>query len=412
MRGKFFGSFGVKISLLMTFFMTLSFGLNLYLAVKTLDSEKRSDLQKLLLHVTTESIDEYLPKDANETTDISYLYETPHNLSILQDSEADSLKFIISKKPLEPKEGEVAVFERISDGYFLNCVSGDSKIKSAISRYAESLATQYFPLLVFAMFASFFAVSSLVKPLRELALKCKEYKEGDFFYKRGKYGGELGEFAFAFYALVDRLERFRKKEKELFRHSAHEIKTPLALMKARLELFEGDADGDKKKFVRDFEADMERLSEALRSALFFESVDFEPPTRFDVTEAIKNVSLKMEILARRKNVNIEFADDPFLLCVSKKLFEKLILALLENALTYSKEGGAIQISTNSSRTSVCVKNEKGGEKYLFSSKIGSSIIDRLSKEANFTYEVKSDDFSHEICMYFDESSSFQAKPQN
>lgn len=401
MRYSFFNSLKLKIALLFTFLITAAFALNLFVAIDTLKAEKIRDLQKVLSHAVLESVDEYLPKDADDKLDISYLYKVPHNISIINDSEADSIRFFITKSPYVPLDDEIAEYEKLQSGYYLNCVSSDTKIDYAILRYAEKLITKYILFLVVVLAASIYFFHRLMKPLSILAARCREYRDGlEFNMQKEGCPSEICAVADAFSTLVKRLESYRKREKELFKEAAHELKTPLALMRARLDVYEDDGAYTKDKFIKELGADIERLSSELKSVLFFETSDFEESGEFEICNLTSEVVSKMEILAKRRRITIEATCEKTRIYTKKRLFQKLLGALLENAMTYAKEGSLVRIELNSMKRKLCIKNEKGGEKYMFSSKIGERILKRVSQELGLEYELIDSQDIYEVCLRF------------
>jgi len=379
------------------------FAVNLVVAVSMLEAEKRSDLEKILTHATEDSMEEYLPQDVNEKTDISYLYDVPHNISLLQDSEADSIEFVVSKNIYVSQSKEIVGYTKTYSGLYLNCISESAKIDAAVNRYAKNLLIRYVVYLIVILTISFFALERLIRPLGLLALKCRTYKDGDVFeIAHKKFGDEICEVSGAFASLVERLENYRKKEKELFKEAAHELKTPIAIMRARLDVYQNSDEYDKEKFIFEISADVERLVSELKGVLFFESSDFEASSEFEAARSIKNALAKMDILIKRQSVDVLMEPANLRLNKPKKLFEKLILALMENALTYAKKGSQIVINIEGRTKTICIKNEKGGEKYLFSSKIGEKILDRVSNEMGFSYIIHDENGFYEVCLNFDE----------
>ncbi|MDD3595193.1 hypothetical protein [Sulfuricurvum sp.] len=86
--------------------------------------------------------------------------------------------------------------------------------------------------------------------------------------------------------------------------------------------------------------------------------------------------------------------------VPKNLFYKVFGALIENATTYAIERISIHIDINSSLRTVRITNRVGNDKYLFSSKIGSKILDRLSKEIGYDYVIEEQQGTYSIELTF------------
>lgn len=395
------GSLRGKIAIFIFVVTICAFGLNLAIAIHTLKAEKISDLRKVLSHVMWETKDEYLPSGANEKLDLSYLYEVPHNISILSDSEVESLKISITKAPYAAFDNEVAEYIRLDNGYYLNFVSLDSKINASLIKYSEKLLIKYVVFLLVVLTVSILVLRKLMTPLKDIAAKCRSYKDGDsVLVKTDTYPSEIQTVSNAFNSLVGRLEGYRKKEKELFREAAHELKTPLAIMRARLDVYEGDETYQKSKFVSEFSSDLERLSTELKNVLFFEISDFEDNEEFNMCSLILETVGRIDVLASSRRIMIEPQCETMFVDTKKKMFRKLFAALLENAVTYAKEGSKITITLNQRERMLSIGNEKGGEKYMFSSKIGERILKRVSSELGFLYEISDTDGYYEISLRF------------
>lgn len=390
-----------KIAILIFVIIGCGFVLNLAFAIHTLRAEKINDLRKVLSHAMEETRDEYLPSNPDDKLDLSYLYEVPHNISILGDSEVDSLKISISKAPHVPLDNEIAEYIRLDNGNYLNFVSLDAKINASLIKYSEKLLLKYVVFLVVMLIVSILVLRKLMAPLKDIAAKCRDYKDGGAFLSGAEsYPSEINSASNAFNALVGRLEGYRKKEKELFREAAHELKTPLAIMRARLDVYEGDETYQKGKFVAEFSSDLERLSSELKNVLFFETSDFEDNEEFNMCSLILETVGRIDVLASGRNINIEPKCETMFVDTKKKMFRKLFAALLENAVTYAKEGSKIEITLNQSERTLGIKNQKGGEKYMFSSKIGERILKRVSSELGFLYEISDADGYYEVNLRF------------
>ncbi len=401
MKFSIVASLKAKILLLFFVLVAAAFAVNLMTASHMLREEKRSDLQNILTHAAMESVDEYMAQNTDEKTDISYLYNVPHNISILTDSDAHSISFVVSKDVYAGNDNEIVGSYKMANGLYLHCMSKSNKIDEAVFRYEKNLLLRYVVFLALILIIGLIVLQTLMRPLALLAKRCREYKDGERFESaKSRCGSEICEVSDAFAALVMRLENYRKKEKELFREVAHELKTPLAIMKARLDVYENDTDYAKGKFISEIESDITRFSDELKNVLFFESFDFEEPEELDVKQSIHTVLAKMEALRKRAAIDISISEESFAFRCAPRLLEKLLSALLENALTYAARMSKIEIIINKEAKSICIKNEKESEKYLFSSKIGQKILARLSYEIGFTYTITNSDNFYDICLQF------------
>lgn len=401
MKPKGNSSLKIQISLIFSILMAIAFSLNWMVATETIRGEKVADLEKVLKHVLIESSEEYLHTPLTPQSDLAFLHTIPHTKMILSDSEAHNVQFIITKIPYSPLEKEIAASHGLPNGYYLNAISDDNKVTIAVDKYAQKLLVRYFVSLLIILLISIFLLDYYMKPLSILAQKTHDWTTKEpFDFSLDNPGREIAEVAYAFSSLIRRLETFRTKETELFKEAAHELKTPLALMRSRLDVYQSNDDYTKEKFVDDLGHDIERLTSELKNVLFLEGSDFEEACLNDIAETFQMLKTKMEILIQRKGLTLQLPQKTFSVMAPEKLLLKVLSALLENAITYAQENTVVEIGCDPTKQRIWIGNSVGDEKYLFSSKIGEKILKRLSYEIGFTYIVLQYDGNYKIELTF------------
>lgn len=76
----------------------------------------------------------------------------------------------------------------------------------------------------------------------------------------------------------------------------------------------------------------------------------------------------------------------------------MFMSIFENAITYTKTGTTIEVYIENK--TIKVKNKQGGKVNLFSSKLGIKILEKLSKELNFTFDIFKDSQDYEVIICF------------
>lgn len=392
-------SLKIKIASLFSLLIAIAFSLNWMVASQTIRGEKFDDLEKTLQHLLYESTDEYITEPLTPKSDLTFLYSIPHNQMILDNSEASHLRFLVSSAPYHGQKNEISSYIRLQNSLYLNAISDDSKLQLSVNKYSKKLLIRYLFSLLAILIISLLLLDYYMKPLSVLAQKTHDWKSGDEFALDNS-GREIEEVAAAFNTLLRRLEGYRSKEAELFKEAAHEIKTPLALMRSRLDVYENSPTYEKEKFVIDLGRDIQRLTDELKNVLFLESSDFEDPVSLNINTAIQNIVHKVEILAKRKKLFIQLPKQSFFVTTPEKLLHKALTALIENAMTYATENSQIDIEIDPQMRTIAITNATGDEKYLFSSKIGHKMLLRLSEELNFSYEITQHPSRYAITLKF------------
>ncbi|HEX5624178.1 MAG TPA: hypothetical protein VFX57_07050 [Sulfuricurvum sp.] len=392
-------SLKVKIASLFSLLIAIAFSLNWMVAIQTIRGEKIDDLEKTLQHILYERRDEYIVLPLSLQSDLTFLYSIRHNQMILDNSEASHLRFLIARTPYHGEKNEISSYVKLSDTLYLNAISDDAKLQLSVNKYSQKLLIRYLFSLLAVLIISLFLLEYYMKPLGVLAQKTRDWKSGDQFILDNS-GREIQEVAAAFNTLLYRLEGFHTKEAQLFKEAAHELKTPLALMRSRLDVYDNSQNYDKTKFVIDLGHDIQRLTDELKNVLFLESSDFEDPVSINMNTALKNILHKVEILAQRKKLTLHLSSKNFTAMIPEKLLHKVLIALIENAMTYAPEGSQIDIEIDNLKRTIMIVNDIGEEKYLFSSKIGHKILLRLSEELKFTYKITEDASRYAITLIF------------
>jgi signal transduction histidine kinase len=377
-----------KIALIFAFGLAIAFSINLLIAIKTIHTQKEEDVEKVLTHLLVESNDEYISSELTPSSDLNFLYTIPHNMMILSDSEVNSLRFMISTNPYRTNEKFIVSSIKLANNYYLNAISDHRKIDEATYKYTQVLIFRYVVSLIVILLIAIVALDFYMKPLEQLAIKTKMWKrENPYDFVLDDASSEIKEVSSAFDGLVRRLESYRKKEAELFKEAAHELKTPLALMRSRLDVYEVSDHYEKEKFIAELGQDIERLTRELKNVLFLESSDFEESSTIDIIHIFKTLERKMDILIQRKGLKLELPIHTFDVVASEKLLFKVLSALLENAITYARENSVVEVGCLPVERKLWIYNKIGTEKYLFSSKIGEKILKRLRNEIGFDYKI-------------------------
>ncbi|MDP2078595.1 MAG: hypothetical protein Q8J85_11165 [Sulfuricurvum sp.] len=384
MKFRWTGSLKIKISLIFSILIAIAFSLNWMVASETIRSEKVADLEKVLKHVLTESAGEYIHTPLTPQSDLSFLASIPHTEMVLKDSEASHLKFIVTQEPYAMKKEQISVAHTLPNGYYLNILSDYEKIDQSVKKYAQKLLSRYLVSLLVILLISIALLDYYMKPLAVLAKKTREWNGRESFdFSLDNPGQEIDEVSHAFSTLIHRLEIFRSKEAQLFKEAAHELKTPLALMRSRLDVYQNNEQYQKSQFIEDLGNDIERLTSELKNVLFLESSDFEEASNINIADMLQKLQTKMAILIQRKQLTLALPAETFSIVASEKLLLKVLSALLENAITYAKEDSVVKIGCDHTTQKIWIENSIGGEKYLFSSKIGEKMLKRLSHEIGF-----------------------------
>jgi two-component system phosphate regulon sensor histidine kinase PhoR len=148
-----------------------------------------------------------------------------------------------------------------------------------------------------------------------------------------------------------RLERLRQ---EFVANVSHELKTPLAIIKACVEtLIDGGVDDPeyRDRFLQRIADQAERLHTLILDLLRLARVESETEAfdmeEHDLSQLIAKCFERRRTLAEGKHQTLRsvFADDmgPALIWVDDEAVEQILDNLVDNALKYTPEGGTVEV---------------------------------------------------------------------
>lgn len=140
-----------------------------------------------------------------------------------------------------------------------------------------------------------------------------------------------------------------KKQKRFISDSSHQLKTPLTIMSANMDLLMDEVEENpylteiKKQYHR-----MHQLINSLMTLANTQALEQEmPKTAIDLSQLVENTVLPFEVLAyeNNKNLVLEIEENIQLKCIKEKIVE-MIEALVDNAIKYAKDNSEISIKLN------------------------------------------------------------------
>lgn len=180
---------------------------------------------------------------------------------------------------------------------------------------------------------------------------------------------EIGELANSFNSLLDRLNESFLRERQFISDVAHELKTPLAVLRSSFEvtLSKQRSDGEYKKVIEDAILETDQLSSTLENIL--DLAWSETPNeqknkkKFGLSELINNLYEIAQKMAQKKKiqVNLSTTKNIYFFGFRDKL-ARALLNIIENAIKYSPNQGRIEIILEKTPNKVLISvidNSKG-----------------------------------------------------
>ena len=145
--------------------------------------------------------------------------------------------------------------------------------------------------------------------------------------------------------LINRIQNFVKYQKELFIGAAHELKTPLAVMKLKNQVttIKKRTPEEYIEAIKVNNKSIDEMNAIVSSILNIgrqEGAQLETPIQADVIEILRRKANDFALLAESegKRLEMHFQPDAFMCTLQESLLNQIIQNLLQNALKFTPKG--------------------------------------------------------------------------
>ena len=201
--------------------------------------------------------------------------------------------------------------------------------------------------------ASLLFARSVTKPLGELERAAAALGGGDLAVRAvlPKGPDEVRSLAESFNSTAARLEQLVGAQRAFVADASHQLRTPLAALRLRLENLEADVSGHAAEDLDGALTEVERLSRLVDGLLALNRAEqgTSTPTSISVDELLHGRTDAWDAFAAERHVRIESSapGGPFVRATPGRL-EQVVDNLLNNALEVAPEGSAVRLSARDS----------------------------------------------------------------
>ena len=158
---------------------------------------------------------------------------------------------------------------------------------------------------------------------------------------------EFKQLSRSFNQMLERLNTAFAAQRQFTGNAAHELRTPLALMQAQLELFSAehpDVRPETAEFLTLLREQTERLTQMTRTLLEMSNLQqVARNERIQLAPMIEEIFTDLAPLSDKRGVTLT-AEGDGIMTGSDALIYRLIFNLTENAVKYNRQGGSVRVS--------------------------------------------------------------------
>ena len=196
---------------------------------------------------------------------------------------------------------------------------------------------------------AYFVSGRALKPLRSFVSQVEKVQLNNLADMRINENvlPEFRQLSYSFNQMLERLNNAFAAQRQFTGNAAHELRTPLALMQAQLELFSAehpDMLPETAKFLALLREQTERLTQMTKTLLEMSNLQqVARNEQIQLAPMVEEVFTDLALLAEKRNITLEMEGDGFLIG-SDALIYRLLFNLTENAVKYNRSGGSVKVS--------------------------------------------------------------------
>ena len=195
---------------------------------------------------------------------------------------------------------------------------------------------------------AYFVSGRALKPLRSFASQVEQVQLNNLADMRIDEDviSEFRQLSRSFNQMLERLNNAFAAQRQFTGNAAHELRTPLALMQAQLELFSAehpDVRPETAEFLTLLREQTERLTQMTKTLLEMSNLQqVARNEQLQLAPMVEEIFTDLAPLAEKRSITLE-AEGDAALTGSDALIYRLLFNLTENAVKYNRPGGSVRV---------------------------------------------------------------------
>lgn len=225
-------------------------------------------------------------------------------------------------------------------------------------------------VLLISIFVGMYLTRRVLKPVEEVTRVANHITQKDLNMRIPirELDKEMEELVASFNHMIERLEQSFAHVNEFSSHVAHELKTPLAIIKNELELAinSGNSKQENERVMVVTLNEVDRLIRIIKDLFLLAKLEYKlnifKMEKIDLTDFLKDVYQHCQVLASEKNISLELiiVDHPIRIQGDAVHLRRVFFNLLHNAVNFTLPDGQIKIVNEVRENQVFVSVEDTG----------------------------------------------------
>ena len=207
---------------------------------------------------------------------------------------------------------------------------------------------------------AYFVSGRALKPLRSFASQVEQVQLNNLADMRIDEDviPEFQQLSRSFNQMLERLNNAFAAQRQFTGNAPHELRTPLALMQAQLELFSSehpDVLPETAEFLTLLREQTERLTQMTKTLLEMSNLQqVARNEQLQLAPMVEEIFTDLTPLAEKRGITLT-ADGDGVMTGSDALIYRLLFNLTENAVKYNRPGGSVQVTVTQEPEKILIR---------------------------------------------------------
>ncbi|RIJ47668.1 sensor histidine kinase [Maribellus luteus] len=415
----------IRISTVLLLLLTVWASIFYFILMDEINDETDDSLEDYSEQIITLALaGRQLPSENNGTNNSYFIRPVTNEYAAQHEGfrYSDEMVYIESKKETEPARILKTIFRNSNDQFFELTVAIPTIEKDDLQEtILYWIIFLYLLLLVSIALVNFWILRQSFRPLYALLSWLRSYTIGQKIpvLSNSTKVEEFKRLNEAMLKTARRNAEMYEQQKLFIGHASHEIQTPLAVCKNRLELLMNDPELSEKQLKEILKTleDLEHLVKLNRTLLLLTKIDnfqFQDTKTININDLTKKLLDDFNEVFAHQNIDVNIEESSILQPrMNETLSNILIRNLLKNAFVHNQEYGQVSvfiqkselIVENSGQTRALPEEEifkrfYQGSKKAGSTGLGLALVNSICKLYNIKREYTFNNDRHRFRLVF------------
>lgn len=226
----------------------------------------------------------------------------------------------------------------------------DSSKLQSLSDFTVYLILVMSTVIILGSLSFSFIIKKILAPLKKFQKKLGEVdidrpESFENLVILDNTSSEIVELSQTFDKMLKKIYADYKRQKDFSSNVAHELRTPIAVMKSQLDVFRQKTDDeDARKMLRVLDSNVSKLNGLVDAILSLRKKSKLKFVDVNLDILVDEIILDLEDKAEENGIDLIVKDTNISLVTDDGLLQRLVFNIVENAIKYNNPGGKVEIS--------------------------------------------------------------------